>query len=63
MVENDGAKILWDSQIQTNKLVLTDQPDIVLIDKQERKAVVIDVAQEKLCEFDKQDSFLDFLSF
>ena len=44
VVENDQAKILWDFQIQTDKLVMANQPDIVLIDKQQKKAVVIDVA-------------------
>ena len=44
VMENDQAKILWDFQIQTDKMVMANQPDIVIIDKQQRKAVVIDVA-------------------
>ena len=36
VVENDRAKILWDFQNQTEKLVMVKQPDIVLIDKQQR---------------------------
>ncbi len=44
VVENDRAKILWDFKIQTDKLVMANQPDIVLIDKQQKKALVIDVA-------------------
>ena len=36
--------MLWDFQIQTDKLVMANQPDIVLINKQQKKAVVIDVA-------------------
>ncbi|XP_051924320.1 uncharacterized protein LOC127602290 [Hippocampus zosterae] len=44
VVENDRAKILWDFQIQTDKMVMANQPDIVIIDKGKRKAVVVDVA-------------------
>ena len=44
VVENDWARILWDLQIQTDKLVLANQPDIMLIEKEQRKAVLIDVA-------------------
>ncbi|XP_051914448.1 uncharacterized protein LOC127596235 [Hippocampus zosterae] len=42
VVENDRAKILWDFQIQTDKMVMANQPDIVIIDKGQRKAVVVD---------------------
>ncbi|MDG2555549.1 hypothetical protein P7M41_26505, partial [Vibrio parahaemolyticus] len=44
VVENGRAKILWDFQIQTDKLVMANQLDIMLVDKQQKKAVVIDVA-------------------
>ncbi|XP_051920732.1 uncharacterized protein LOC127600296 isoform X1 [Hippocampus zosterae] len=44
VVENDRAKVLWDFQIQTDKIVMANQPDIVIIDKGQRKAVVVDVA-------------------
>ncbi len=44
VVKNDLAKMLWDLQIQTDKLVIASQPDIVFIDKQQKMAVVIDVA-------------------
>lgn len=44
VVENDKAKILWDFQMQTGKLVMTDQPDIAVEDKHQRNAVVTDVA-------------------
>ena len=33
MVENDQAKILWDFQIQTDKLVIANQLNIVVTDK------------------------------
>lgn len=41
--ENGQAKILWDFQIQADKLVMADKPDIALIDNQQRRAVVIDI--------------------
>lgn len=44
MVRNDRAKILWDLQIQTDKQVVANQPDIVVVEKQKKTAVVIDVA-------------------
>ncbi len=43
LVENDQAKILWDFKIQTDKLVMANQPEIVLINKQQNMAVVIEV--------------------
>jgi len=39
---NDKAKILWDFQIQTNKLA--NQQDIEVVDKLHKKGVVIDVS-------------------
>ena len=42
-VENDQATFLWDFQIQTDKLVMANQLDIVLTDKQQKKALVIDL--------------------
>ncbi len=44
VVENDRAKILWDFQIQTDKMAIANQPDIVVVDKQRKTAVVIEVA-------------------
>uniref|UniRef100_A0A3B3HW39 Reverse transcriptase domain-containing protein n=1 Tax=Oryzias latipes TaxID=8090 RepID=A0A3B3HW39_ORYLA len=44
VVENERAKILWDFQIQTDRMVMANQPDIVVVDKEQRKAVVVDVA-------------------
>uniref|UniRef100_A0A668ULD2 Peptidase M60 domain-containing protein n=1 Tax=Oreochromis aureus TaxID=47969 RepID=A0A668ULD2_OREAU len=35
-MENDRAKILWDFQMQTDKMVVANQPDIVVVDKQKK---------------------------
>jgi len=44
MVKNDRTKVLWYFQIQTEHLVMANQPDIVVVDKlQKKKVVVIDV--------------------
>lgn len=44
VVENDRAKILWDFQIQTDRMVMANQPDIVVVDKKQSRAVVVDIA-------------------
>lgn len=44
VLRNGEAKILWDSAINTDRAVEANRPDIVLIDKQARKAVIIDIA-------------------
>uniref|UniRef100_A0A3P9HPM2 Gypsy retrotransposon integrase-like protein 1 n=1 Tax=Oryzias latipes TaxID=8090 RepID=A0A3P9HPM2_ORYLA len=41
---NERAKNLWDFQIQTDRMVMANQPDIVAVDKEQRKDVVVDVA-------------------
>ena len=43
MVENKQVKILGDFQIQTEELVMANQPELVLVDKHHKTAVVIDV--------------------
>ena len=44
VIENKCVKILSDFQIQTDKLVMANQPDTVVVDKHQRTAVVVDVA-------------------
>lgn len=43
MAENNRAKFLWDFRFWTDKQLLSSQPDIVVVDKEQRRAVVIDV--------------------
>ncbi|TWW81593.1 hypothetical protein D4764_01G0014080, partial [Takifugu flavidus] len=38
------GQILWDFQIQTHKMVVAKQPDIMVVDKHQKTVVVIDVA-------------------
>ena len=42
--ENDEAKILWDFHIQTDRQVIANQPDIVIVDKIKKTASIIDIA-------------------
>lgn len=44
MIKNDQAKILPDVHIQTDQMVVTSQPDVLVVDKQEKRPVVVDVA-------------------
>jgi hypothetical protein len=44
VVENQHAKILWDFHIQTDRMVQHNQPDIVLIDKDAKTGLIIDIA-------------------
>lgn len=55
MAENDQAKLLWDFQIQTDKVVMANQPDIVA-DKQRNTAVVIDVAMPSSSKIRKKEN-------
>ena len=42
--ENDGYRILWDFNVQTNKVIEHRRPVIVCIDKQKRECHIIDFA-------------------
>lgn len=55
MVKSDQAKTLWDFQIQTCKMVVANQPDIVVMDKQRKTAVVIDVVRPNDSNISKKE--------
>ena len=44
IVRTDHAKILWDFPIQTDRHLLHNRPDIVLINYKERTGLIIDFA-------------------
>ena len=48
VLESENCKILWDFPIQTDKTLEHDQPDITVIDKKNKKCILIDLA----CPFD-----------
>lgn len=43
VVENNRAKILWEFNFKTDKQLLTNEPDMVVVDKEQKTAAVIDV--------------------
>ncbi|KAF7655390.1 hypothetical protein LDENG_00056830 [Lucifuga dentata] len=44
VVENSRAKVLWDFKFQTDKQLLANQPDMVVVDKEQKRVIVTDVA-------------------
>ncbi|XP_037535902.1 GRAM domain-containing protein 2B [Nematolebias whitei] len=50
MVENVRAKILWDFKSQFNKQVMANQPDIKVVDKQEKMASQVTNIRNKMHE-------------
>ena len=55
VVENKRAKILWDFPVQTDKHVIANRPDIVIIDKEKKTAMIIDVAVPSDCNIKKKE--------
>ena len=44
ILENEDYKILWDFSIQTDHVIETWRPDMVVVDKKERSCKIIDFA-------------------
>ena len=44
VTETDEVKILWDFEIRTDRIITARRPDIVVIDKTDKTATIIDVA-------------------
>lgn len=44
MTENDCCKILWDFSVQTDHVIGTRRPDIIIADKKERISHIVDFA-------------------
>ena len=43
-MENDAVKILWDFHVQTDKKIEHCRPDILILKKHEKEAILIDIA-------------------
>ena len=43
-VENEEVKVLWDTNVQCDNMIEARRPDIIVIDKEERKGIIIDIA-------------------
>ena len=48
VLESENCKILWDFPVQTDKTLEANRPDITVIDKKNRKCILIDPG----CPFD-----------
>ena len=44
VLENDRCKLLWDFAIRTDKVIKEHRPDIVILNKEKREAMLVDVA-------------------
>ena len=44
VLENDDYKLLWDLDLKTDKVISARRPDLVIVKKKAREAIVIDVA-------------------
>ena len=44
VIENENFKLLWDFTIQCDRFIEARRPDIVLVDKKNKEAKIIDIA-------------------
>ena len=44
MIESDKVKLLWDFTIQCDHQIEHRRPDMVVVEKTERKCIIIDIA-------------------
>ena len=66
VLENDDVKLLWDFNIRTDRVIEARRPDIVLIDKKNKEAFVVDVAipgdfRVKDKELEKMEKYQDLI--
>ena len=66
VLENDTHKLLWDFDIQTDRLIAARRPDLIIINKKKKKKIckVVDFAvpadhRIKLKEWEKRDKYVD----
>ena len=44
VVENERCKILWDITIHCDHVIEARRPDIVIVEKESNKAIIVDIA-------------------
>ena len=64
VLENDSHKLLWDFNIQTDHLIPTRRPDLIIINKKTRICKIVNFAvpgdhRINLKESEKKDKYLD----
>ena len=58
VVENEMFKILWDFTIQCDHMIETRRPDIVVVDKVKKEAMIIDLAipgDTRVCDKERKN--------
>ena len=64
VLENETRKVLWDFEIQTDPLIVTKRPDLVIVNKKKRSYRIVDLAvladhRRKLKENETKDEYVD----
>ena len=64
VLENDSHKLLWDFNIQTDHLIPSRRPDLIIINKKKRICKIVDFAvpadhRINLKENEKKDKYLN----
>ena len=64
VLENDSHKLLWDFNIQTDHLIPTRRPDLIIINKRKRICKIVDFVvpaghRINLKKGEKKDKYLD----
>ena len=44
VVENKAVKIMWDINVQCNNLIQARRPDVIVIHKEKKEALIVDSA-------------------
>ena len=47
VVENEKCKILWDMTIQCDHVIEARRPDIVLVERENNKVIIVDIASPR----------------
>ena len=58
VIENENFKILWDFTIQCDQMIEARRPDIVVVDKVKKEAMIIDVAipgDARVCDKEQEN--------
>ena len=64
VLENETHRLLWDFEIQTDRLISARRPDLIIINRKTRTGKIVDFAVPadrwlKLKENEKKDKYLD----
>ena len=63
VMENEKCKILWDMNIQCDHVIEVRRPDIVVVEKKNNKAIIVDKCWEGSITLEITPSPLSMLDF